>query len=137
MKLQDQVCTEHQAKQLVALGIECETLFYHVFPKDKKKISTHRGVHAMFYAKDIIAENEGDEFDHEMAPAYTVAELGLILKDRGLPIYWELWKEWAFKVGDQPQGYGTEAVARAALLIHLLEKGSITAAEVNQRLQNT
>lgn len=136
MKLQDQVCTEHQAKQLVKLGVECDALFYWVYPKDKNKISTYKGVHAMFYAKEIIAENDGNEFDHDMAPALTTAELGIVLKDWGLPIHWKLWNEWCFKVGDQPQGYGTEAVARAALLIHLLEKGSVTAVEVNQRLQN-
>lgn len=133
MKLESQVCTKQQADRLKELGVTQDSLFsFFKAPSHAGICLTDMRVRHVW----ILSGSPYDEEDIEFAATFTVAELGVVLKDWGLPIYWKLWNEWCFKVGDQPQGYGTEAVARAALLIHLLEKGSITADEVNQRLQN-
>lgn len=131
MKLQDQVCTLEQAKQLKAFGIYQYCLFAYV------------GTNEVELKNNNIVYTDGyDWHDHPGYAAYpfqysafTAAELGEMLKGFNLPIYWKLWAEWCYKEGDQPVGYGNEAVARASMLIYLLKQNIITTAEVNQRLK--
>jgi hypothetical protein len=156
MKLEDQVCTLEQAVKLKELGIDGESLWYWVFPKDSKMISSTKSVCHVQRATEIIKDNDGDEFDHEMAAAYSVAELGALLpaeikecKLTQWPIYNTQGKtisygmQYRFRV-DNPFIFGafpntvvfgdTEAIARAKLIIELLEDKTITAKECNKRL---
>ena len=137
MKLEHQVCKLEQARRLKELGVVQDSVWMWVYPKNEKMISTEKGVYYHLHAKDIIADNEGNEFDHEAASAWGVAELGVVLRGYALPIWWTLWQGWCYKEGSQPRGYGTEAEARAAQLIYFLENKLITPESVNERLQNS
>lgn len=81
MKLEDQLILKEQAKKLKELGVTADAIWYWVYPKKDGMISTHSGVCHREWAAEIIKDNEGDEFDHEICPAYSVAELGLMLPD--------------------------------------------------------
>jgi hypothetical protein len=159
MKLESQVITKDQAKILKELGINAEAIWYWVYTKRDGMVSTQAGVCHKEWAKEIINDNEGDEFDHEMAPAYSVAELGVLLPD----IFWD--KQWysisnaggdkngvyieppnsfSVHIGETTASmdsepfdgfcHPTEAQARAVYLIHLLENRSIASEDCNKRL---
>lgn len=142
MELKDQVCTLEQAKRLKELGVTEQSLWRWVFPARKEMISTTYGVYHYEQAKDIIEGNEGTYFDHTDAPAYTVAELGEMLPDMlTTNLQYELVsiKEddcWLIRyvrgnnmLDQHPniKGIGgeTEAQARAAMLIYMLENSLI------------
>jgi hypothetical protein len=156
MKLEDQVITKDQAKKIKELGITAEALWYWVYPKMEGMISTVVGVKPEHIALDILSDNEGDEFDHDMAAAYSVAELGVILPgiiNKCRLTQWVITgqtdnnisygMQYRFR-GDDPVNYGvfpsrsifgdTEAKARANLIMALLEEKILTAEEVNNRL---
>jgi hypothetical protein len=135
MNLEKQVCTLEQAKKLKGLGVAHKSQFHHF--KEKISFTAH-----------------GDDY----WPAFSVAELGVMLphpsslnemggwlhnsecdtsSTDGMPWY----LLWEFDLDKENAGFGrhiisgkTEAEARAAMLIYLLENGVITADEVNQRL---
>jgi hypothetical protein len=135
MKLSEQVCTLEQAKKIYALGVERRSLFYH------------------FHGRI-----EHEAFGSEYYSAFTVAELGVMLphpsslnemggwlhnsecdttSTDGLPWY----LLWEYDLDKENAGFGrhivsgvTEAEARAAMLIYLLENNLVTPAEINQRL---
>lgn len=120
MELKKQVCSPIQAKILTDLGIDPISQLYHF----------QGGIHSEAWGSDYY-------------PAFSVAELGVALQayDRvGHSFYSSISNKWAHTWstfnGIQPVigWYDTEAVTRAAMLIHLLENNHITAAEVNQRL---
>lgn len=162
MTLEKQVCSMPQGKRLVELGIENIGYFSFLdapslsWSKSKKHIifERNRGVPA---ASAIKAEN--DEVQRCIYPAFTVAELGAMLPDQ-IPtnsniVFAELIirnnGEWGvgYDVDRQTDGgYGatvkslhcvqfstTEAAARAAMLIYLLENNYITAENCNKALQ--
>ena len=117
MKPENQVCTLHQAKCLKEFGIEQNSYF--VWGQNNNSLVESwsiEGTEDIFYS------------------AYTVAELGVMLKGYSTPCYWGLWQEWCFKENGDPRGYGTEASARAEYLIYLLKSNQITATECNKRL---
>lgn len=142
MKIQDQVCTREQGKRLHELGISNAAYF-------------------QWGSKGEINEEwtiEGPEDD--FVPAWTVAELGVMLPEwivrrrieyRLLQWHNEPGKAFGVideyrlayrrrkddifgEIGDNISG-PTEAQARAALLIYLLENKIITPESVNQRLE--
>lgn len=127
MKLENQVCTREKAEKLKELGIAQDALFYH----------THSQKWGVMPRKSI-------DFSGTPSAAFTVAELGIMLQARFQPghsfmdldrIYW--YHTWQKYGKSQPilGPYDSEAEARAAMLIHLLETKYLTTAEVNARLE--
>jgi hypothetical protein len=137
MTLLEQVCTFEQAKKLRKLGDNIDSIWSWVTPYclnlDNSNINHY-------------PYSDGDEEEEKIAawllqnaesrfPAYTVAELGELLIANGcekMPIpfgadaanNWRhlfLATEKADKYGNKYIYYPTEAQARAALLIHILE----------------
>lgn len=119
MKIESQVCSLEQANRLYELGIKGPSEFYY---RDNRKPETLRHVTQGFYG----------------VSAFTVAELGVMLPPNfctkintaGHCICFDQWmdKNANKKFGD------TEAQARAAMLIHLLESNLVTAEDCNKRL---
>lgn len=117
MKLEDQICTLDQARRLHELGIKGPSLYSLWFPQ-------------------------------ETFSAFTVAELGVMLSE--VPGHYAFTvciepTKWVCRCQEKSEPPGTdrlkwfdyqhtEAQARAALLIYLLENKIITAEEANQRL---
>ena len=141
MKIEQQVCTLEQAKKLVALGVTAEPLYWHVIDIDP------------LTPMDIIQKWQHSNFDQcEKYPAYTVAELGVMLPDGKTidPEYTQIATCRSYSdsslyvcfcervIGDNEptiEQFGdTEAEARAAMLIYLLGNHLTTPEEVNQRL---
>jgi len=130
MKLEQQVCTLEQAKKLMALGVTAEPLYWHVIDIDP------------LTPMDIIQKWQHSNFDQcEKYPAYTVAELGVMLPSEthtqrtgSEDSEYDNW-EWVDDGNGNANGlYNTEVEARAAMLIYLLENNLTTPEEVNQRL---
>lgn len=132
--LETQVCTLEQAKRLEELlGEDVESSLYWCNSGGTFHISApcNKGFVTVDETGEVYTESGGEVYN-----AFTVAELGLMLPASAkilktspgfqfgvMKAYKKTW-----------QTYKTEAEARAALLIHLLESGSIKAEEVNQRL---
>jgi hypothetical protein len=134
METEKQVCTADQGRKLKELGITANSLFWWV----------DRGQHSkLVYAGQI---EFGDMLP--LCPAYTVAELGLLLpafrkNDYDLKCskdsMWDGWDiEYSYpKIGggkacfEDMQVYGdTQAEACALMLIWLLENGHATKEEI-------
>ncbi len=120
MKIQDQCCSLEQATRLKELGINLESYF--VIGEENQKVIERWAV-----------EGNEDVFYN----CYTTAELGVMLPSEVYTLYtgtspfrnnpWE----WVYNDLDEAMGmFSTEAEARAALLIHLLETGSVLASQV-------
>lgn len=62
----------------------------------------------------------------KLNPKNSVPDVSMLPKDYETGAY--------YNAGSQPRGYGTEAQARAAMLIYLMETDVLTAEEVNKRL---
>lgn len=114
MDLKDQTCTAEQGARLVELGVKPVATFYHMAPKD--------GPHGPYIQ---YGWSSG-----AVAPAYNVSELGEMLHSRFVThkstdrydlrqgVYYVL----SLRQSECGRQYGnTEAEARAAMLIHLLE----------------
>lgn len=160
MNIEKQVCDLEQAKRLKELGIG-ESLYCWVYPVGVNMISTRKGVCERGWAKQVVDENEGDEFDHDFAPGFTVAELLVMLPasisfakklatlrlvkgdanehyghpESYLAGYYLSEKE---PVKDWVMGHGRDmpAEALADLLIMVIEQGKTTVAEINERLKS-
>jgi hypothetical protein len=127
MKLQDQVITVEQAKRLEQLGITCESPAYHwIYDSSMKWV-----LHPLGY---YYLENEGIEY----FPAYTVAELGMMLPtahdSMRLHEGWRVYNEDGHDGTGKDEVFRTEAEARGALLIYLLENNIITPEQCNAAL---
>lgn len=122
MELQQQVCTLAQAKKFSELGVEKDAEWRWIYPANPKMISSSHGIYHYLQARDMIAENEDNEFDVASAPAYSVAELGEMFPPTIL-LPSKTWgkDEWITFI-EAPVRFPTEAEARAALLIDLLER---------------
>jgi len=117
MNLQEQCCTREQGARLVELGVKPLATFYHMPAKD--------GPHGEYIQYGWHGDN--------LAPAFTVSELGDMLPERFI-IYKSSDKydtaKGVFYISSQRQGecariYGTsEAEVRAAQLILLLENNN-------------
>lgn len=139
MKIENQVCSLEQAKKLKELGVFGETDRMWVVRFDGETFLTH------YDSGDVI---------NPQYSAFTSSELGVMLPDTEL-IRDEDWqyrpfiqyyshtgkREWkydnpftSYKRDRKVLNVTTEAQARAAMLIYLLENNHITAQEVNERL---
>lgn len=129
MKLENQVCSLEQAKRLKELGIEQKSHFVFCPTTEGHTIvNRESGIHLMW--------------PDEHFAAFTVAELGVMLSAWLFPRH-NNWmprpNETGFDVLGglaERQSFATEAQARAAMLIYLLENSHITPTSVNQRLSN-
>lgn len=118
MKIQDQCCSLEQAKRLKELGVRGESTFQ----------CTKNGI---------------PQTGPLMYQLWNVAELGVMLPSEvytrytgSNPHHNAPW-EWVDDAEGESLGvYDTEAQARAALLIHLIERDHTTADEVNARLNS-
>lgn len=138
MKIQDQVCTLEQAKKLKELGVEQESLFYYI----DNMVLGLEGIKVKEQTKSYkingVVQDGGVVRYYS---AFTVAELGELLPIEDMPDGRD-WQQRPFrdyyphtgkimwKYDDPYTKYGrerkvteakTEAEARAAMLIYLLE----------------
>lgn len=135
MDILNQVCTLEQAKRLKELGVAEGAHFCHV----RSMLSGNRiGI----FPTDSLGLLAGDA-NIEHAPAFTVAELGVMTNSEEYTMRdgFEVseYANWAWFNSANEEGFdlfATEAEARAHRLIHLLESGRVTAAEVNARLKS-
>jgi hypothetical protein len=135
MKLEDQVCSPEQSKRLKELGVD-DSLYCWVYPIDNNKFSSSKGICERGWAKQIVDENEGNEFDHEMAPAFTVSELAAMI-GKGTQaaslvydaVQARMNQSHSFTICYSPQFL-------ANCVIGLLETKRLTPAEVNERLKS-
>ena len=135
MKLEQQVCTLEQAKKLKELGVEQKVLYqWKVNDVQTVVIDTPMAMWIERYVPPV-----GNAF----YAAFTVAELGVMLPSETFTqrtgsedSEYDNW-EWVDDGNGNANGlYETEAEARAAMLIYLLENHLTTPEEVNQRLNN-
>lgn len=121
MKIENQICTLEQAKKLKELGVQQDGLFtWCVVCPDP---TGEKGYYHPFYCDDNSPVAINSE---AIASAFTVAELGSFMLGYEMPFYWKMWEEYCFKENGQPRGYGNEAEARAAKLIHLIKSNMLT-----------
>lgn len=111
MKIEDQVCSLDSAKRLKDLGFEQESLFW-----------WNRHVSSRDWSIDDVNKSKISHW--ESVSAYTVSELGELLKSDSCAIYWG-GKSWGGKDDDFICSVKTEAEARALRLIYLIEQGLI------------
>jgi hypothetical protein len=145
MKLEKQVCTLEQAKQLKKLGI-AQTGLWSYF-----KAQSHAGFCLTDMALRHVWILTGNPYDREdilFTSAFSVAELGVMLpqtikfcKTQKASIQLSRFNAFTIYYNRHSSGSNVcmtesynEAEARAKMLIHLLESNFITAEEVNQRL---
>ena len=150
MKLKNQVSTLEQSEKLLSLGVCRNSQFFHKY----------LGISDNGAEWDVVCDENlkcySDTENH--IPAFTVAELGVMLPSELLSteqlvkfLLLQFEKPWfenesyachyievdyAYDRGSyiHSQLGSTEAEARAAMLIYLLENNLTTAAEVNERL---
>lgn len=122
MKIENQVCSLEQSKRLLGLGIECNSFFmWHI-----------GGVTGEWIVIDSVHSN----ITNEDFPAFSVAELGILLPKQG---YNSRQSQpsgtWVCEDGfeDELTEGITEAEARAEMLIKVLENGADVKA-CNKRL---
>lgn len=127
MKIENQVCTLEQAQKLKEFGVEQVSAFS--YNKEGKLWAPHYNDMPLAWSAHTAA--------------FTVAELGVLLPSELYTQYtgsspsrnapWE----WVDDHGKEAMGiYDTEAQARAALLIRLLEAGDIQTEDCNERLKS-
>lgn len=136
MKLEDQYCLIQQSKRLKGLGINQNTQWFWFYPVNEKMISTRVQLIHSSMTYDLMSDNDGDEFDHTIASAYSVAELGVMLPCGydTMQITGNGWAAYDLDGEIVLVDYKTEAECRAAMIINLLESNAITAEECNKRL---
>lgn len=164
MKIENQVCTLEQGKRLKELGVAQTAHFtwYEVSNGDDEGVFEREDVEwhpvlcrydrnrqadvAIGPINDDLTTGDGEFCSYKPAPssAYTVVELGVML-----PAYYHsrygnnLMGEMGWVIGQygvltvDSVAHATEAQARAAMLIYLLENNLTTAEDVNQRLLNS
>jgi hypothetical protein len=136
MQLYKQVCTLAQSARLVELGVNIEPFLWWV---QERAYPDNCNV--------LTAEHKPKGIDIDafiILPAYTVAELGEMLPieygtlpdeypEKEQRIYYAV-KSSRFGDYNQhlPVDFETEAEARAAMLIHLLEQGVLKPEQINQ-----
>jgi hypothetical protein len=135
MKIENQVIPLQQAKRLKEIGVD-GSFYCWVYPTNERMISTRKGVCEAGWAKQIIEENEGDEFDHDMAPAFTVSELAAMIGKgtNAAALLYDAVLDQMNRSHSFTICYSPEFLANC--IIGMLETGRLTPAEVNQRLLN-
>ena len=129
MKLEQQVCTLEQAKKLKELGVEQKVLYqWKVNDVQTVVIDTPMAMWIERYVPPV-----GNAF----YAAFTVAELWVMLPPMFRTYHERNKGMWYCKYkGHRTEDFKTEAEARAAMLIYLLENSLTTPEEVNQRPNN-
>lgn len=124
MKIENQVCSYDQAQILVQLGIKMKSYFLYNSRKD--------------IMESWIVDGTEDHF----LPAFTVAELGAMLPNTCFSCFSVQYSDgWEACYSDNIPSihlahHKTEAESRAALLIHILEKGVVLVSEINERIKD-
>ncbi len=146
MKIENQCCSREQGEQLLKLGITEKSFLAFCWVS-----TSHEDSVIAILPTNIMNIGIPDEATTFIAPAFTVAELGVMLEmdgDKHLFDYFYNNHAGCFEVvlneRDERAVAGiklvnreegdTEAEARAAMLIWLLENNIATAEEVNARL---
>lgn len=162
MKLENQVCTLEQAKKLKEMGVSPDSYFCYSGPKD----TFYQGEGAPPIKLIRTLGLYGFYSEYNYYSAYTVAELGVMLPmdGDGIGEYYTL-QDTGFLFNNDASGgdnkgfsivpaypesndvdtwpnvcnavFKTEAEARAAMLIYLLENNHTTPEGVNERLKNS
>lgn len=136
MKLIHQVCTFEQAEQLKALGVRQQSIFYWNNYTGKMAIT--------FRADQPYTKLWPDVFS-----AYTSSELGLMLprffttsrtQAGNLQTKEEYPDPFVCLLPDDKHVYGismmpTEAIAKADMVIYLINEGHLSVTEINSRLE--
>lgn len=165
MKIESQVCLLEQAKKLKDLGVTQDSQCYWRHGR-LEHIEGVNSWHDEQTLKEMIEEYDrscepGWRDKFELYSAFTVAELGVMLPkklnaswkhedDTGIGGTWESTCHTKVEFGFDDKkgmfivkypllasiGHKKEAIARAEMLISLIEKKLITADEVNQLLKN-
>ncbi len=110
MQLEKQVCSLAIAKRLKKLKVKQESLWYW---RDRILLLEHAIAHA----------HNGNEIEDNEYSAFTVAELGDMIKDEiyGLPAYSQNSKIWFWN----NMKADTEADIRAIMIVYLIENGKL------------
>ena len=141
MKLENQVCSIEQGKRLKELGVTGSLFQYHSYLGGGWILEVVASGHIMF--NNGVAEPIPSGRYIDTYPAYTVAELGAALPTGyGTQRLTDDVGEEFFRAyddsGNEIMGcdYEFEAQSRAAMITRLLETGTLTASEVNERTNN-
>ena len=122
MPLEQQVCSLELAKELEELGVARKSYFF--WSGDEESGFIVRGYDNLLIYSNAIS-----------IPAYTVAELGEMLPTRWLPVKdgEEKYSPWMYVTQKGRQRWvNTEANARAAMLVYLLENGLLKVEDINK-----
>lgn len=124
MNIKDQVCTLDQAKRLKELGAKQEGAVF-------------------YYDEENDLQYNGSDYDFDSPDyswsAFTVAELGVMIagKEHHMPYFtgtiWQRMTKKKVYTSIVITGK-SEASARAAMLIHLIENNFVTVDEINSRI---
>lgn len=122
MKLEDQVCSLELAKKLKDLGVKKESLYAYY---------GNAGIwHDTIVDMDYYKDADEDFKKHKLLPAYTVAELGEMLKANHSYLTLPQWDSfqgyWRIEGLGLDDGADTEADARGKILIYRLKNKLIT-----------
>jgi hypothetical protein len=130
MKLEEQIVSLELAEKLKELGVKQDSLFYW-------SLNEHRNVGwNVFYEFESFGPDEWFARDLEKhISAFTVAELGLLLKDFSVSAStwrdnksgkWDVLVDHEILIGSVDLASETEADTRAKMLIYLLKNKLIT-----------
>lgn len=157
MKIENQVCSLEQAKRLKELGVVQHSAFYH-YKQIVNGVSEVR-IYPLFH-EDFGRHAKNESLDralsgdskNEIYSAFTIAELGIILPHNFISHrhdpkvsdnYWVVKLDYNSECDVCAQAHPTihfnsesqtESCSRAAMLIYLLENGTVTADDVNATL---
>jgi hypothetical protein len=115
MILEQQVCSLELSKKLKELGVKQESLFYY------RILAEHEDGYRIVFGEPVVC---AEEWKYS---AFTVAELGDMLKGSDLP-YFNYGTGWQLPIFSNKSIYHrpkTEADARAKMLVYLLENNLI------------
>lgn len=149
MKIGDQVNTWGQGKRLQELGIDAKPNYWWGIFQDAKdaqfelsELGFQTGLAGKWY-REFVDENKDKPDMHpdfgKVFPAFTVAELGVMLRDRITKVHWasEYWIGYSYDLNHhilQRSSGEHQTHAFGELLINMLSAGEITPAEANANI---
>lgn len=141
MKKENQLCNKEQSQKLKQLGIAQESLFYH-YQQFMNGVETFEVYPACDFGygawsvNDSVSRAMEGEAKNEVYSAFTVAELGIMWSIAADNEDYSLSDELNEKYPeDQMSNWLYSPAFVADALIYSLEKGYITAQQVNERLK--
>lgn len=134
MKIENQLITLEQSKILKELNILQDSIWMWVYPATKGIISTTYGVFYHEQAKDIIQDNEGDNFDSATSSAFSLYELGVIIGKGTLMC--EHYYNHTLSCLNSGLSFGVvyNPVAAAGFIITYIQNNPNEVSEINKRL---